>query len=113
MSLIDQRTLSEDETYRKRVAVAVDIAMASTAQESTSGNIVKDQLRKQLVFNYVNNVDGGRELIIENFVQLSVTNPTISAYAPTQSSVPDGDIQFAVNSFFDAVAGVNINNPNI
>jgi hypothetical protein len=34
-----------------------------------------------------------------------LTNPTIAS-AVDSSSVPDGDIQFAVNSLFNALAGV-------
>lgn len=113
MALIDQYTLSQDITYRNRVQAAVDTAVGQVAQEAASGNVSTDQRRNSLVNNYINNTEGLRSLILENFIQLSVTNPTIAGIAPSEPSISDGDIQFVVNSFVNTVAGVNQNNSDL
>lgn len=97
MAFIDQLTLAQDLTFRGRVKMAMLTAALQIANESSSDGLSQQyhQLRQQLAFQVIANPDTA-----ERFSYTIVTNAAITG----DSS--DGDIQFTVNSDWDALAGI-------
>jgi hypothetical protein len=116
MSLLTQYQLTQNTEFKQRVEVAVIAKFADIAQENSSGNASVDERRKKMVQDYLHNFENQRDLIVENFIQLVVTNPTIAAAsddADPNVSISDSDIDFVVAGFVNTVAGVNTNNSNV
>lgn len=97
MSFQDLNELAQDPIFRGRCLYALQVAAVAVMAES-SGTPSHD---KRVAF--ATSVLNGS--CISYQIALAVlTNPTIAAEAPT---IPDSDIQFAVESLFDALAGVS------
>lgn len=105
MAFLDSYNLSNVPTFRARIESAIVAAAIQINGEATSGDANKDAKRKALAIGIINNTSG----YVPIFSRLVAANPSISAaYAatPSQSVIPDGDIEFTVASVFDDAAGV-------
>jgi len=107
-SLQDINTIATDSVFRGRCLEALEAAAVNVMAED--GNTL-GHLQRTI---YANSVFSGS--VNTYALALAVlANSTISAEATVQSlpgatsSVPDGDIQFTVNSIFAALAGVPAN----
>lgn len=96
MALTDQADLATAPGFRRRVLVAAMQAARDVAAEAPSGDESKDLKRAQLAAQILNN-PGGYE---DRWAWAVAANGAIT-YAS-----PDSDIQWTVNSLFDAMAGV-------
>jgi len=96
MSLLDQAQLARHQGFRDRVLSAAMLAAVQVAAEPSSGDTRKDSLRATLATNLINDPLG----YVDRMAWGVVANPAIT-YEAT-----DNDIQFSVNSIWDAVAGV-------
>lgn len=96
MSLQDQAALATFPTFRDRVLIATVQAARDVAAEAPSGDQRKDDLRSSLATNVLADPEG----YASRFAWAVAANVAIT-FAST-----DSDIQFTVNSVWDAVAGV-------
>lgn len=96
MALSDQAQLARFDGFRDRVLVAAVQAAGDVASEEPSGDQRKDDLRKTLATNVLNDPDGH----LDRFAWAVARNVAIT-FAST-----DSDIQFTVNSLWDGMAGV-------
>lgn len=113
MALADQTALANNVNYQNRVRAAISETIANVLQENSSTDTQRDIKRRRLALNYINNPEGAREIIIEAFILLTVTNAAIEANADNEPAIADSQIQTAVNNFVNRVAGINVNNPGI
>lgn len=114
MTLLDQFDLGHEATFQKRVQVAVLIAAIAVQEEDDSalslpagfanaGESDADakkrlhDLRTTLAYRILHTPTAFGQL----FAQAVATNPTIAAAG---GSAPDNDIQFVVNSIWNAFA---------
>lgn len=97
MAFADQMTLARDETFRDRVTIAVLTAAKDiTAESVTPASIGYHQQRQGLAFAMIQQPNAAAD----RFAYLVATNVAITAASS------DNDIQFTVNSLWDAVAGI-------
>lgn len=93
MAFTDQYTLAQDVTFRGRIQVAVVKSAIAVQAESPSG-VPNHSARAALAASVLHDPTGYAAL----FAQGVVTNGSI-----TEAS-PDGDLEFTVNSMWDAYA---------
>lgn len=86
MALIDQFTLSEDQTFKNKIQAAV-VRAASTAINNNVGTQI-DAARRVL-----QDIPGSTELV----ARLVQNDSTVAASAPTGGTLTDAQIQSAVN----------------
>lgn len=96
MPLADQAQLASFPPFRDRVLIATVQAAKDVASEAPSGDQRTDDLRSSLATNVLSDPEG----YATRFSWAVAANPAIT-FAST-----DSDIQFTVNSVWDAVAGV-------
>jgi hypothetical protein len=96
MSLQDQAALATFPTFRDRVLIAAVQAARDVQAEEPSGDQRKDDLRSSLATNVLGDPEG----YADRFAWATAANVAIT-FAST-----DSDIQFTVNSLWDAIAGV-------
>lgn len=96
MSLLDSAQLARHPGFRDRVLSATMLAAVQVAAEAPSGDTRKDNLRATLATNVLNDPMG----YVDRMTYAVVANPAVTFEAS------DNDIQFSVNSVWDAVAGV-------
>jgi hypothetical protein len=94
--LVDIADLATDPAFRRRVRAAMVVAAVQVAAEQANPNQPeRSNLRRSLATNIFADLDDHEE----RFAHAVAANPVIT----TDSS--DSDLQFTVNSVFDAVAG--------
>ncbi|MCA1685081.1 MAG: hypothetical protein LC745_03685 [Planctomycetia bacterium] len=93
MAYIDQYDLSDDTVFRKRVRIAMLTAAANVQAEATSTANHTNRA------NYAKLVLNAPDAYIAAFSQATCTNAAIT------STSLDGDLQFEVNSIWNAMAG--------
>lgn len=98
MSLIAARELAIDATFVARVraacvraAVAVTGEGAGAANHAARADLARQVLRSPGAW-------------AERFAEAAATNATLLTYA-TVGEMPDGDIEYTINSLWDAFAG--------
>lgn len=96
MTLHDQAELAQFKGFQDRVLVAAVQAARDVAAEAPSGDPRKDELRATLATNLL----ASPESYAERFSWAVAANGSIS-FASS-----DSDIQWTVNSLWDAFAGV-------
>lgn len=94
MAFIDQWTLANDATFQHRVQVATVKSAIAVLNEAvnTAGHVDR--------FRFARDVVGNPDAITARMALAVVTNPAING------SSTDGDIEFTVNSVWDALSGV-------
>lgn len=103
-SFIDLNTIANDATFQGRCIYALEVAAVNVMAESNQ------TAQHEVRTNYARTVLNGSVTGLR--IALAVlTNPSISAEADaskvgTGFSIPDSDIQFTVNSLFNALAGI-------
>ena len=105
MATFDQiTTISLDKGFQARVQYAATIAAENVYNEltNTPGHVTRASYATKVLNGGLSNLAA---------VALSIlTNPTIAAEAnpanPPDFSIPDSDIQFAMNSIWNSLAGV-------
>ncbi|HIK27961.1 MAG: hypothetical protein N3E45_17140 [Oscillatoriaceae bacterium SKW80] len=114
--LANQFALTQDSVFRNRVTIALFKVISEAAQEKSSGDYRRDLARKRLVDNFIGNNQGFRAVTIDNFLLFLVTDESIAELSNKENpneSIDDKDIEESVKSFFDIIAGININNPEV
>ena len=109
-ALLKETQLTRDSNFRDRV----EAAMAHTADDVANESVNEpyhDQ-RMALVRTFYGPIAADRDAYISAMVRRVVRNPTVLSAATggeaiNQAAVPDGDIQFVVNSQWNRVAGVD------
>ena len=101
MAYIDQATLAADATFSSRVKVAMMTAAVQIAAEAKGGNSETLFDKRQQMAKLV--LQSGGTATLQWFIWAVVTNAAV-----TGSSL-DSDIQFTVNSMWNAIAGVRTN----
>lgn len=91
----------DDATFRRRVSYALTVAAISAYNESTgtTGHVARATFATKVLAS---------QFDLHGVVLGVLTNTTIAAEANSATvgnSVPDADIQFAINSIFNALAG--------
>jgi hypothetical protein len=95
-ALIEIADLAAYPPFRRRVRAAMTVAAVSVAAEQPdSGQPERSNLRRSLATNILARLDDHEE----RFAHAVAANPVIT------SGSSDNDVQFTVNSVFDAVAG--------
>lgn len=101
MAYTDQATLADDATFRSRVRVAVATAAVQVMGEAKNTSDTTFGKRQALAYEVLRSAAAGT--LLEAFVWATVANVAISGGSS------DSDIQFTVNSAWDDLAGVRIN----
>ena len=96
MAFADSYALATTESFENRILVGVAKAMLDVSSEIPSGDAEKDEKRRVLSKEVLNNL---RDYVFEFSVAVT-TNPVININSS------DNDIQFTINSVIDAFAGV-------
>lgn len=97
MAFTDQMTLAVDQTFKDRVTMAALIAAQQIASEAVAANQLQYHTQRQnLAFAVINDPTG----MASRFAYSVAANPAIT------SESSDSDIQFTVNSNWDALAGI-------
>ena len=98
MAFVDQYALAKDATFSQRVQVAMMTAAVQIAAEAKSGvsTTVYDK-RQQLA---TMTLQSGGNATLQWFIWAVVTNAAVTG------SSTDSDIQFTINSMWNAIAGV-------
>lgn len=98
-TLLEAAALARYDPFRDRVLVAVVQAARDVSSEATSDNPDIDRLRQALAVKVINQP----EQYAERFAWAVIANPAITLAAT------DSDLQYTVNSVWNAVAGINTN----
>lgn len=96
MSLHDQAQLATFPPFRHRVLIAAVQAARDVQAEEPSGDQRKDDLRSSLATNVLNDPEGYADRF----------SWAVAANVAVTFTSTDSDLQFTVNSVWDAVAGV-------
>lgn len=97
MAFTDQYALATDATFSQRVQVAMTSAAVQVAAESQGASETVYDKRQQLATRVL---QSGGQATLQWFIWAVVANAAIT------SGSTDSDIQFTVNSVWNAVAGV-------
>lgn len=92
MPFVDQHDLGSNNGFRKRVAIAM--VKSAIAVKAEPANTMHHDARAALAFQVLRDMDNW----VKVFVFAVVTNGSINA------SSTDADIEFTVNSIWDAIA---------
>jgi hypothetical protein len=93
--------IAEQHDFKRRVAYALTVA--SVAAYNEAGTVPGHAARAAYATKVLNG-----DFSLDGAVLGVLSNPTIAAEgqsAPAGNSIPDADIQFAINSIFSALAG--------
>lgn len=101
MAYVDQYALAKDVTFNQRVQVAMMTAAVQIAAEAKGGATGTLFDKRQQLATLV--LQSGGNATLQWFVWAVVTNGAV-----TGASL-DSDIQFTVNSMWNAIAGVRTN----
>jgi hypothetical protein len=99
MSMKDSADLAVHQGFRSRVRVAMVAAALNVAAEGASGNAAVDQARQVLSTRVLGSAMAD---FLDSFAWICASNAQISGEGIL---APDGDLQYAVNSAWNAVAG--------
>jgi hypothetical protein len=97
MALIDLDTLAQNTDFKKKVKVAMVYAATNVSAETVDQNYLPYHNKR---IDLSKNILNGPQNYVEPFSYACAARQTL-----TENST-DGDIQFTVNSLFDAMAGV-------
>lgn len=102
----DLITISNDQNFQNRVLYALEVSSISVMAES---GLVEGHVRRVYYANAILNAGSSYS---QNAARAILTNPAISAEANISIKtdggygIPDGDIQFVINTLFSALSGV-------
>ena len=97
MAFVDQYALATDTTFGQRVQVAMMTAAVQVAAETEGADETVYDKRQQLATKVL---QSGGVATLQWFIWAVVANPVITGAST------DSDLQFTVNSVWNAVAGV-------
>lgn len=99
MAFTDQATLADTPAFQSRVQLAVVTAAVQIAAEEVSGDKDDEVYAKRQVLANVVLTSAGQDL-------LAAFSWAVASNAAITSASADSDIQFEVNSVWNAIAGV-------
>lgn len=102
-SFADLGTIAQNANYQARVGYAMMVAAQNVYSESsnTAGHAARLALALQVLRGSYNPGTAALAVLTNSTIAAEAVLATIPGYA-----IPDGDIQFAVNSLWNALAGV-------
>ena len=106
MAFLESGYLAEDVEFKKRVMIALLTAAKDIMAEvnTTTAHSQRVTYASKVIANPVDEAANATNLIVTNTSIVASFNKNITRYTTTAT---DSDIQFTVNSLFNALAGVS------